>query len=214
MARVSANQRRQDFVEAAVSVIGSHGVSGATTRRIAEAADAPLATLHYCFHSKEELFLAVFQSQSDQLTDRIGVKKGIGLKRAVVSILDSTVDWYLENPNFTRAQFDLFLWATREEGNHAGLANEIYGLFAASFTSALQAALGPDDDPALPVPLANLLISTLDGLMLEWCGHQDHVRVKHELSLASEAIELLVEHRRQGPNKRGTGGRRPAGARP
>lgn len=36
-------------------------MDGATTRRIAEEANAPLATLHYCFSSKEVLFAAVFE---------------------------------------------------------------------------------------------------------------------------------------------------------
>lgn len=61
MARIPAAERRADLVAAAVRVIAAHGVDGATTRRIAEAANAPLATLHYCFATKEALFAAVFE---------------------------------------------------------------------------------------------------------------------------------------------------------
>ena len=42
MARVSAEQRRRELVDAAVRVIAEHGVPGATTRRIADAAGAPM----------------------------------------------------------------------------------------------------------------------------------------------------------------------------
>ena len=62
MARVGAELRRQDFVEATVKVIAEHGVANATTRRIAAAADCPLATLHYVFRTKDELFYAVYES--------------------------------------------------------------------------------------------------------------------------------------------------------
>ncbi|WP_280447927.1 TetR family transcriptional regulator, partial [Nocardia cyriacigeorgica] len=49
------------MVAAAVRVIAARGVDVATTRRIAEEANAPLATLHYCFATKELLFAAVFE---------------------------------------------------------------------------------------------------------------------------------------------------------
>lgn len=44
MARVGAEVRRQDFIEAAVKVIAEYGVANATTRRIAAAANSPLAS--------------------------------------------------------------------------------------------------------------------------------------------------------------------------
>ena len=46
-------------VVAAIEVIASEGLARATTRRIAEAADAPLGSLHYCFRSKDELIESV-----------------------------------------------------------------------------------------------------------------------------------------------------------
>ncbi|WP_330255733.1 TetR/AcrR family transcriptional regulator [Nocardia sp. NBC_00565] len=196
MARIPAEQRRQDFVEAAVDVIGTYGVSGATTRRIAAAADAPLATLHYCFHTKEDLFVAVFQTQNEGMAERLEVEEGIGLGKAAVDILVSSADWYMENPRYARAQFDLFLWATRQKGDHAQLAPEIIELFLRRFVDAFERAADDGDDRALLIPLANFLISTLDGLVLEWCAHQDLIRFKAELALASEAIELLVRNHR------------------
>ena len=196
MARIRAEQRRQLFVEAAVDVIGSHGVSGATTRRIAEAAGAPLATLHYCFHTKEELFLAVFQQQNERMAERIDVVKGEGLEKAAVDILVSSADWYIENPRYARAQFDLFLWATRQEGDNTQLATEIYELFIKRFVEALERATDDGDDPTLALPLARFLISILDGLSLEWCGRQDPVQFKAQLGFAIEAVELLIRSRR------------------
>ncbi len=196
MARVPAERRRQDFVEAAVDVIGTHGVSGATTRRIAAAADAPLATLHYCFHTKEDLFVAVFQTQNEGMAERLEVEEGVGLGKAAVEILVGSADWYMENPRYARAQFDLFLWASRQKGDRSMLASEILELFLKRYVHAFERAADDRDDRALFLPLANFMISTLDGLVLEWCAHQDLVRFKAELGLASEAIELLVQNHR------------------
>jgi len=196
MARIPAEERRQAFVEAAVDVIGTHGVSGATTRRIAEAAGAPLATLHYCFHTKEELFVAVFQKQNEAISERLDVVEGGGLEKAVADILVNSADWLMENPRYARAQFDLFLWATKQEGDNAQLATEIFDLFVQRFVEALERGVDDHDDPTLPAPLANFLISTLDGLVLEWCGHQDEAQLKSELGFATDALTLLVRSRR------------------
>lgn len=196
MARISAEQRRQDFVEAAVEVIAAHGVSGATTRRIADAAQAPLATLHYCFHTKEELFVAVFQKQNEGMAERLEVEEGAGLEKAALEILASSAEWYIDNPRYARAQFDLFLWATRQGGDHTELASEIIEWYIQRFVDAFDRAADADDDPTLALPLANFLLSTLDGVTLEWCAHQDLDRLKSELAFATEAIELLVSSRR------------------
>jgi AcrR family transcriptional regulator len=196
MARIPAEQRREAFIEATVDVIGAHGVSGATTRRIAEAAGAPLATLHYCFHTKEELFVAVFQRQNEAMAERLEVVEGEGLEKAAVTILVSSADWLMENPRYARAQFDLFLWATRQEGDNTQLATEIFELFVRRFVDALDRAADARDDRSLTLPLANFLISTLDGLVLEWCGHQDPVQFKAQVGFASEALELLIRSRR------------------
>src|SRR3954469_19945780 len=61
MAHVPTEVRRQQLIDAAMAVISREGVDGATTRRIADEAGAPLATLHYCFQTKENLLWATFE---------------------------------------------------------------------------------------------------------------------------------------------------------
>lgn len=197
MARVPMDQRRQDFFEATVRVIGERGVRGATTRRIAEAAQAPLATLHYVFHTKEQLFFAVFEHASDQLLERISASGGgSGLGRAAASLLSTTMSWYLENDDYARAQFDLYMWALRQEQEHPGLATRAYDLFIDRFADVLRKNLADDDDPDLVEPLARIVASHLDGLCLQWHGYGDRARLDADIALAGEAIELLVESRR------------------
>lgn len=190
MARVSADQRRQDFIEAAVRVIAEQGIKGATTRRIAEAADAPLATLHYCFHSKEQLFFAVFEYMSTSMVDlQIGeVSTDSDLITTAVHIMRSTMEWSLDNPNYNRVQYDLILWASRQPG----LGERVYKLFLDSFAGALAASLGPGEDPAIVRPLARLITAILDGLALQWVTDHDDARCQADVELGCEMITAYV----------------------
>jgi AcrR family transcriptional regulator len=190
MARVSADQRRQDFIEAAVRVIAEQGIKGATTRRIAEAADAPLATLHYCFHTKEQLFFAVFEYMSTSMVDlQIGVvSTDNDLITTASHIMRSTTKWSLENPNYNRVQYELILWASRQPG----LGPRIYELFLDSFADALAASLGPNQDPAIVRPLARLITSILDGLALQWVADRDDDRWRADVEVGCEMIAAYV----------------------
>jgi AcrR family transcriptional regulator len=177
-------------------------VAGATTRRIADAAQAPLATLHYCFHTKEQLFFAVFQHASDQLVERItATEVGSDLAKATTSLLVTTMDWFVENDAYAHAQYDLYMWALRQESTHPGLATRAYGLFIDRFAEILRKDLRPDEDAELVEPLARLVTSILDGMALQWHGHRDRARLDADIALAGEAIDLLVESRRRQQRK-------------
>jgi AcrR family transcriptional regulator len=66
MARKSASDRREELIEAAIRVLIRDGVDAATTRAISVEAGAPLATLHYCFASRDELL----DEAARRITDR------------------------------------------------------------------------------------------------------------------------------------------------
>jgi DNA-binding transcriptional regulator YbjK len=53
-------ERRDRLVDVAIDVIAEHGVAGATSRRIAAAADVPLGSLTYHFDSLEDLRAQAF----------------------------------------------------------------------------------------------------------------------------------------------------------
>lgn len=189
MARVAADVRRLEFIEAAVSVIAEGGMKGATTRRIAEAANAPLASLHYRFHTKEDLFFAVFDYMS---TSMVEVQVDVvptqdDLATTAVHLLESVRDWSLANPNYTKVQFDLILWATQQ-----GLGARVYQVFLDSFTSVLSGSLAEGADPAVVAPLARLVTSLLDGLTLQWVSDSDDERFRADIARAADMISAYV----------------------
>jgi AcrR family transcriptional regulator len=193
VARLTADTRRQEFIEAAVKVISEHGVGGATTRRIAEVADAPLASIHYCFHTKKELLIAVFQHLAELLVERVVVpEETAGLGRTASSLLSATIEWYLENDASTRAQLDLYLWMLRQGNEQSGLAEQSYRAVEDRFTELLRRHMGPDDNEQLIEPVVRIVISLADGLILGWLGDHDDAKLKTTLALANRSVEFAA----------------------
>jgi TetR/AcrR family transcriptional regulator, regulator of biofilm formation and stress response len=196
MARISADERRQGFIEAAVRIIAAHGMRGATTRRIAEEAGSPLATLHYCFHTKEQLYFAVFQHLAEETSGEADDEPvPAGLSKAARRWLTRTAYWTIAHDDYARAQYDLYFWALRQEGNDSGLAAEVYELFFSRIEKQLRAALLPQDDDTLVVPLARLLIGLNDGLVMQWNGNHDRERFDLDFHLAGDMVEAFVTSR-------------------
>ena len=107
MSRISAEQRREDFVNAAVRVVATHGAAGSTTRLIADEADAPLASLHYCYDSKEALLDAVFEALARRPYEAVTPPTGAGLAGIASLVLNGALDWYVAHPDWARARLEL-----------------------------------------------------------------------------------------------------------
>jgi len=67
--RVTAQDRRQQLIDAAIRVAEREGIAATTTRRIAAEAGARLATVHYCFRSKQELLEGVLSAIITELSE-------------------------------------------------------------------------------------------------------------------------------------------------
>jgi AcrR family transcriptional regulator len=165
-------------------------MKGATTRRIAEAAKAPLASLHYRFHTKEDLFFSVFEYMSTgmvemQVDDVVPTQDD--LATTAVHLMQSVRDWSLANPIYTKVQFDLTLWATQQ-----GLGARVYQVFLDSFAKVLAGALGPAAEPAVVEPIARLITSLLDGLSLQWVSDANDERFRADTERAGEMIATYI----------------------
>ena len=66
MTRMSAAERREQLVAAAIRVMTRDGVVRATTRAIASEAGMPLGVFHYAFRSKAELMAVVTETIAQQ----------------------------------------------------------------------------------------------------------------------------------------------------
>ncbi|OWJ89999.1 TetR family transcriptional regulator [Pseudomonas sp. A46] len=190
MARIGADLRRQDFVKAAINVIAEHGVANATTRRIAAAANAPLASLHYVFHTKDDLFYAVYESLFNLPQQALElVEAGSTPAETVTRMLRQTIDWFIENPAMARAQSELFLWTMR---NNPEMTNRIYSVGISVTENSMSLAIGKNIDKTTVNDISRLVVQLFDGLILSWFAHGDPERLEEETETACRALSLFV----------------------
>lgn len=196
MPRIAAVYRRQDFVEAAVKVIAEHGAAGATTRRIAAAAGAPLASLHYVFHTKDDLFLAVYVSLMKQIESHpTDAQRQLPLGELAALHLRFAMDWMLRHPDYARAQAELFYWAMN---NNRPLSTEAFELGMRNAMDFLVEATGGRFERSQLERLARLSLALIDGLLTAWFAYDDLDRVNADINAACEAVALFgasLEHR-------------------
>ncbi|MGC5023807.1 TetR/AcrR family transcriptional regulator [Tsukamurella sp. DT100] len=169
MARISAVERRQELIDAAVLVIAENGVDGATTRRIADRAGAPLATLHYCFASKELLFGAVYEHIAGRYREVITESDVHGdVATTARGLMRGLLTWYVENPETASAIFELISWAQRQDGAKAtGVYDEAISTVR-SILIADAAAAGQSIDEATLDRLAYVVTVISDGFAINW----------------------------------------------
>ncbi|WP_431290953.1 TetR/AcrR family transcriptional regulator [Burkholderia cepacia] len=190
MTRVRAAMRRQDFVDAAVEVIAAHGVAGATTRRIAQAACCPLASLHYVFRTKDDLFDAVYESLFDLLaTDIPAHGEFHSLGELAGWQLRETVEWLVRNPSYARAQSELIQWAERHRPDFA-LKTYIQTV---ERTIAYFGKHVPKVSYDMLEPVARMSIILIDGLLNSWQNETDLDRLEANLDSASSALEAFAD---------------------
>lgn len=192
MPHVPAAARRRDFVRAAVVVIAAHGVDGATTRRIAEEAQAPLAALHYCFDSKDLLFAAVYDELTRVLRDEVLVRRpnDEDVAETAVGLLRRIMEWYLDETEFAAAAVELILWARRRQGD---IAVKVYDEAFASMRDVLQAAeQGQDVSPDVIASIPPMIGAIADGFALNWLTYGDRQAAQRDIEIALSVLEAWL----------------------
>jgi TetR/AcrR family transcriptional regulator, regulator of biofilm formation and stress response len=202
MAYISNEDRRQQIIEAATKVIRAHGVVNATTRRIAEAASAPLGSLHYCFRNKDELFEEVAKKLGaiGRSTFEACVTPGMGVADATAAILTVSSRWTPSIVNDTVAEVEFHLASLRSK-RHRNIPKKIYSDWIRFFARLLERAQAPNDPAADLETIAKLIITHQDGMLLmdKFLGS----RSKTEISVAYARV--MAEAIRRGDFALGDG---------
>ncbi|MBB4981676.1 MULTISPECIES: TetR/AcrR family transcriptional regulator [Streptomyces] len=190
MAYVSAEARREQLIEAAVRVIAREGADGATTRKIADEAKAPLASLHYCFQNKENLLLAVFAQLSEEMpvSADLSEAEDASLGHALELCLTGAMRWSVENPVRARAMIEVTLWAERYDP-------ELSVGFYATFLRSSEAILSQVDVPLSGEELQSVLRVTMglvDGLSLQLFSDGDKERTLRDTATACAMLKAFL----------------------
>lgn len=193
MPYLSADTRREAFVDAAIDVIAKEGLTRATTRRIAERADAPLGALHYCFRNKNELMELIYERGAASIRDAL--EKVDPSKGVETTIRDSVgVYWRFirDNLGLQLALFELGLWMIRNR------REEMYANWNSFGVDQLrqkldEAARADGVELATPAAeLARFLFHSTDVLVLEYAVSGKKAVGQRQANLLADALVAMA----------------------
>jgi len=184
---MTTEDRRKQLVAAAARVIRKHGLAKATTRRIADEAGAPLASLHYCFRGKDELYEMVMEDLGAQgralLTDSVAV--GMGVSAAAEAILRASAAWTLKTFEDRLTDYEVLIWAIRS-GEYAQIPKNTYGVWIKHLGGLCREARSGDEPIYDYESLGQMLLALIDGFIIQHQLLQSRKTSKQtELSIAT-----------------------------
>ncbi|MGV9888159.1 TetR/AcrR family transcriptional regulator [Streptomyces sp. NPDC003395] len=171
-----------------MEVIAIHGIDGATTRRIAEQAQANLAMLYYCYDSKEDLFADVYDFVARRFRDVLEVSDPrSNLVDTARQLLHRVMECYLQSVSFTAATLELINWARRQHGNR-GIA--VYDEALEAVRAALRNATEEHPVESETIDQITYVIATLaDGFALNWLTYGDPSAATEQMETATSVLE-------------------------
>ncbi len=195
MVRISAVDRRDQLVEAAIRVMSREGLERTTTRRIADEAGAPQGAFHYAFRDKNELLTAVVGAVTLEVEKvlRDAVDPALGLAAAIEDGLRGYWAHAVADDGLRLMQYELTIFCRRTEGfewlaewqyaRYASAALEVFDAAATFETRALDISM---------TDLTNFLVAAMDGLVIQYEVTRDAERCERDLAHVIRAATLLT----------------------
>jgi AcrR family transcriptional regulator len=196
MARISSTDRRSALIDAALRVIGRHGVHAATTRAIVAEADMSLASFHYVFRSRDEMMRALIASliETQTLAALASLTESSDIRRALRTGLQAYFTVLIANPQHEQALIELALHSLRTD-DLADLPRLQYENYHRAVADLLVlAASSAQVSWALPVAdIARIIVSVTDGVTLAWLADRDAEAAGRVLDFAADSIAVLAQ---------------------
>ncbi|GAA3086826.1 hypothetical protein GCM10017562_66280 [Streptomyces roseofulvus] len=194
MPRIPAAERRGVFIEAAVKVIATRGIDGATTRRIAEQAQAPLATLHYCYRTKEDLIADVYDFTARRFRDVVrGSAPHADRATTARRLLRRLMECYLESADFATTALELTGWARRR---HEDRSIRVYdGAVEAMRTVLRGTASSPPAEAETIDEIAYAIATLAAGFALNWLAYADQSTAVKQMEITTSILDSWLADR-------------------
>ncbi len=195
--RRSVAERREQLIDAAISVLASEGIGAATTRRITDEAGLALGAFHYAFRNKDDLLEAVMERLSrsvEEVLERSVLEPSQSLERFGETLARTYWGFVEQTTQMQLAQYELTVHAMRDEGLRP-LAQAQYDRMNASLELAL------DDHPAIADhpqrrDLASYILAVLDGLILRRIVEDDPQAAERRLELFIGTFPVIASQLR------------------
>jgi AcrR family transcriptional regulator len=91
-----SRRRVEDLLDAAARLVVERGVEALTTRDIAEAAGAPVASLYQYFADKEDVLLALAQRDMDEMDTQVAADLAALEELSIATLVSTTMTAYVE----------------------------------------------------------------------------------------------------------------------
>lgn len=184
MSRMSAAERRLQLVDAAIRVAAREGVAATTTRRIAAEAGVNLATVHYCFASKQDLLKEVLATIVTELQDAVqaDLRPGLPVEVLLRDALRGLWTVVEKEPERQQLTYELTQYALRTDDLRelARWQYEVYYRGCTTHLTSVAEAAGVEWTQPMPV-MARLLLLAIDGAVLGWLVDRDTERAEAAL---------------------------------
>lgn len=194
--RRSAQERRDDLMDAAILVMSRGGVAAATTRAIAEEAGVPQGVFHYCFRSKDDLVTALFEREIARSTDRTGSALSTfpDVRRGVAAALEAQLALVRADPDYYLAMAELSLTIARTPAGPALAVweQEQYRIRAQAGLEAWSAEHGLTWSAPLD-HVASFLVALGAGVTSTWLADRDDARAESAVAVATQALDALAQ---------------------
>lgn len=194
MARLSAQDRRVELVEATVRVAVAEGLDAATVRRIAKEAGVPLGTVHYCFGSKAALISAVADSIEQPLIDVSSLER-LPTQEALTTAFRA----YWEQIGSDRRRqlliYELLAHLSRGGPESREIARNLMDRVYGAVLDAVR-RYAEDLGRTLPVDpelLARLIIAVTDGVSIAWIVTSDDARAQAIMEVFARLLAGVLD---------------------
>ncbi len=195
MARLSSAERRALLVRAALRVIDSDGVHGATTRAIVAEARMSLASFHYAFRSRDEMIreLIAHVVQDEQRVSLEALHSDVDIRSAVRAGLQAYFDLMKARPSREQAMQELVQYSLRTPGLEELPRAQYASYFHTARVLLERGAELTGVQWTLPIEqLARILIAFTDGLTIAWLADRDDVAAGRLMDFAADTIGALA----------------------
>ncbi len=189
MPHVSSEERREQLIAATIAVMASSGLDATTSRRIAEAAGAPLASIHYTFDSLEALIVEAYARVLDDVLTRLdaAIPRTEGFLAAFTALADAVADLLGDRESG-------ILLIDLNPANDARLhdVGRRYYEFGPDLVRSLAAhadgGAGVDLDTERLERLGRLVMAAIDGVATQYAVMRDPDRLRGDLRALLAAL--------------------------
>jgi AcrR family transcriptional regulator len=170
--REPAEQRKDDLIQATLSLIAEQGVRAATVRAIAKRADVTQGLIRHYFSTKNDLILAAYRHHMDrmtQLTSASTDRADSTAKEHLAAFVVASLKPPVVDPSSVTV-WASFLNKIREDEHMRKMHEQTYYEFRDQLESLIQEALGEAGISVEPWTLRHVSIASnavIDGLWLE-----------------------------------------------